>query len=70
MKRSKYKADKCKYDFQQYEIIRSFGESIYCGKISICKADMDQTILLENIANFGDKLEQKQKKIRIRKISL
>ena len=31
---------------------------------------MDQTILLENIANFGDKLEQKQKKIRIKKISL
>ena len=30
----KYKK-KYKYDFQQYETIRSFGESIYVGKISI-----------------------------------
>ena len=25
-----YGANKCKYDFQKYETIRSFGESIYC----------------------------------------
>ena len=25
-------ANKCKYDFQQYETIRSFGETIYTGK--------------------------------------
>ena len=24
-----YGANKCKYDFQKYETIRSFGESIY-----------------------------------------
>ena len=28
-----YKAHKYKYDFQQYESIRSFGESIYTGKL-------------------------------------
>ena len=43
----KYKAGKYKYDFQQYETIRSFGESIYSGKISIHEADMDQINLLE-----------------------
>ena len=26
-----YKINKYKYDFQQYEFIRSFGESIYAG---------------------------------------
>ena len=29
----KYKANKYLYDFQQFETIRSFGESIYTGKI-------------------------------------
>ena len=43
----KYKAGKYKYDFQQYETIRSFGESIYSGKISIHETDMDQINLLE-----------------------
>ena len=37
----KYKAGKYKYDFQQYQTIRSFGESIYSGKISILEPDMD-----------------------------
>ena len=37
----KYKAGKYKYDFQQYESIRSFGESIYYFKIGIHEADMD-----------------------------
>ena len=46
-KELKYKAGKYKYDFQQYETIRSFGESIYSGKISIHEADMDQINLLE-----------------------
>ena len=37
----KYKAGKYKYDFQQYESIRSFGESNYYFKIGIHEADMD-----------------------------
>ena len=32
-----------KYDFQQYETIRSFEDSIYNGKISIDEADVDQS---------------------------
>ena len=34
------------YDFQQFETIKSFGDSIYNDKISIDEADMDQTNLL------------------------
>ena len=30
-----YRANKYKYDFQQYETIRSFGEKIYTGKTNI-----------------------------------
>ena len=40
------KPNKYKYDFQQYETIRSFGESIYTGKINIDEAEMDQSNLL------------------------
>ena len=32
--------------FNNYETIRSFGENIYSGKISILEANMDQTNLL------------------------
>ena len=31
----KCEAYKYKYDFQKYQTIRSFGKSIYAGKISI-----------------------------------
>ena len=41
-----YRANKCKYDFQQYKMIRSFGESIYTSKINIDKAKMDESNLL------------------------
>ena len=57
----KYKAGNYKYDFQQYEMIRSFGESIYSGRISINEADMDQTNLLENMVKFSNKSRPKTK---------
>ena len=31
----------CTYDFQQYEMLRSFGESIYIDKINIDEAETD-----------------------------
>ena len=37
----KHKAGKYKYDFQKYETIRSFDESIYAGKISVREAEID-----------------------------
>ena len=40
-KELEYKANKYKNHFQQFEMIRSFAESIYTGKISIDEAEMD-----------------------------
>ena len=61
----KYETNKYVFDFQRFEIIRSFGESIYNGKINIDEAEMKQTNLLENIMNFSNK--SKSKKIKKRK---
>ena len=47
------------YIFQQYDKVRSFGDSIYTGKISIDEAEMDQTNLLKNITDFSDKSRPK-----------
>ena len=60
----KFEVGKCKYDIQQYERIRSFGESIYPGKISIHKAGMNQTNLLENMKKCNDKSRPKIKEVK------
>ena len=39
------RAKKYKYGFQQCELIKSFGDSIYTGKINIDEAEMDQSKL-------------------------
>ena len=44
----KHKTKNYTYDFQQYDTIRSFGESIYTGKINIDEAEMDQCNLSQN----------------------
>ena len=51
----KYKMNKYTYDFQQFEMIRSFSGNSYSGKISIDEADMDQSNLLENMVEFNNK---------------
>ena len=48
----KFETNRYIFDFQQFETIRSFGDSIYNGKINIKEAEMKQTDLLENIINF------------------
>ena len=45
-----YKTNKYKYDFQRYEAIRCFDESIYAGKIITDEGEEDQNNLLKNIA--------------------
>ena len=57
----KYKTNKHLYDFQQFETIRSFGHSIYTGKINIQRAEMNQSNLLENIRKFNSKSKLKTK---------
>ena len=56
-----YKANEYKYDFQQYETIRSFGEGIYTGEINIYEAEMDQRNLLENMVEFNEKSRPRKK---------
>ena len=45
-KHLEYETNRYKIDFQQLETIRSFGDSIYNGKISIDEAEMEQTNIL------------------------
>ena len=54
----KYETKKCIYDFQQFKMLRSFGENIISGKIAISKADEDQSNLLEKIVEFNKNLDQ------------
>ena len=54
------------FDFQLFETIRSFGDSIYHGKIHIKEAEKKQTNLLENIVNFSNKSRPRSKKVRIK----
>ena len=58
---SKYEVGKYKFDFQQYETIRYFGESIYTGKINIDEAERDQSNLLENTVKSNTKSKLKPK---------
>ena len=51
----KYKTNKYLYDFQQFESILCFFDSITIGKINIDEAEMNQTNLLENIVKFDSK---------------
>ena len=62
----KYKTRNYKYDFQQYETIWSFGESIYAGKISIHEVKMDQSNLLQNMVRFTNKSRRKTKTLWIK----
>ena len=54
-----YKTNKYRYDFQQYETISSFGDSIYNGKISIDEGDIDQSSSLDGLKDFNDKARPK-----------
>ena len=56
-----------RYDFQQYQMIRSFGESIYTGKIKTNEAEMDQSNLLQKMVKCNNKyrprtIERKDKR--------
>ena len=57
----KYEIKKYIYDFQPFETIKSFGDSIYNGKINIDETEMDQSNLLKNTVKFNDKSRPKTK---------
>ena len=62
-----YKANKYKYDFQQYETIRSFGASISSCKISVDKADINQNSLLDSLKDFDSGSRPKATKFKNKK---
>ena len=55
------------YDFQQYKMIRGFGESIFTGKINIDEAEMDQSNLIENMVKFDNKSRSRSKEDKKKK---
>ena len=63
-----YRANKHKYDFQQHETIRSFGESSFTGNIIIDEAEENQSNVLETMAELNNisRPKIKEGKIRIR----
>ena len=63
----KYETKICIYDFQQFETIKSFGDSIYTGKINIDESEMDQSNLLENMVEFNNKSRLKEKEGKAKK---
>ena len=51
-----YESSKQVYDFIRFQTIRSFGDSIFTGKITLSEADKKQSNLLDDISNFNNKV--------------
>ena len=56
-----YYSSKEPFNFNVFKTIRSFGENIYSGKITINKANQEQADLLEYILNVNNKARPKNK---------
>ena len=54
-----YEAGKYIFDFRKFNTIRTFGEDIYDGKITLEEADKDQPDLVDNINIFIEKTKPK-----------
>ena len=63
----KNEKNKYKYDFHQFETVRSSGDSTYNGKISKDEVEMEQTNLLANILDFSNKSRPRSKKDKDKK---
>ena len=63
----KYKANKYLYDFQQFERIKFFGDSVYTGKVNIYEAEMDQSNLLEYMVKLNYKSKPNSKESKAKK---
>ena len=56
-----YYSSKEPFDFNAFKTIRSFGENIYNGKITINKANQEEADLLEYIINVNNKARPRSK---------
>ena len=54
-----YESGRYKYDFRKFNTIRTFGEDIYNGKITLEEADEDQSDLADKINEFTKKTRRK-----------
>ena len=63
----KCETNKYVYNFQQFQMIRSFGDSILNGKVTISEADKNQSNLFENVLEFNTKVTQDLKQIKRKK---
>ena len=59
-----YKSNKNKYNFKNFQIIKTFGKDIYNGKINFEKADEYKSNLVEKINNFIKKTKPKNEEKR------
>ena len=57
------------FDFKTFEIIRSFGENICSGKITINEANEEQANLINDILNFISKARPKKEDDKKKKCS-
>ena len=65
-----YNSSKEPFDFKTFKIIRSFGENIYSGKITINEANEEQADLINDILNFISKARPKSKDDKKKKMFL
>ena len=56
-----YYSSKEPFAFRIFKTIRSFGDDIYSGKITINEASQEQADLVEYILNFNNKARPKSK---------
>ena len=62
-----HKASEYTYDFRNFKTIRTFGEDIYEGEITIEEADEDQSNLADEIKKVSDKTRPKSLEKQTRK---
>ena len=56
-----YYSSKEPFAFKTFKIIKSFGENIYSGKITISEANEEQVDLINDVLNFISKARPKSK---------
>ena len=62
-----YESSKYVFDFRLFQTIRSFGERIFSGKITISEAYKKQSNLLDVILKFDNKVRPKSKPCKEKK---
>ena len=56
-----YESSKYVYNFRRFWTIRSFGDAIFTGKITLSEANKKQSNLLDVISNFNNKVRPRSK---------